>query len=127
MHVIELSEQANAQKSPLGFKPRTFLLLGNILNDCGLWGRLYDLNHAGLHICVNMRKKKIIQRRNRHTCVLLSVMVTSLVVIDNLHMFFCTCDPFADGSNHLCIFPLTVRYSFPPVCRCATCETFYLE
>lgn len=26
--------------------------------DCGLWGHLYYLNHAGQHICVNMRKKK---------------------------------------------------------------------
>lgn len=68
MRVFGLSEQTNAQKSRMGFKPRTFLLLGNILNDCGLWGRLYDLNHAGLHNCVNMRKKTIIHWRNPHTC-----------------------------------------------------------
>lgn len=117
MCVFGLSEQANAQKSPMGFKPRTFLLLGNILNDCGLWGHLYDLNHAGLHICVNMRKKKNNSTEEpTHMCVLLSVMVTSLVVIDNFHMFFCTCDPFADGSNHLCIF---LSQSGIPFLQCA--------
>lgn len=78
-------------------------------------GDLLYLNHEGLQICVNILRKYN-SEGTTHMCILLSAMMTSLLIIDNFHMFFCTCDPFADRRNHLCIFP---SRSDIPLLRCA--------
>lgn len=76
--------------------------------DCGLWGHL-DMGFKPCritHWCQHVKKKSNSVEEKTHMCILLSVMVTSLFfLLSTTSICFSARDPFADGRNHLCIFP----------------------